>query len=62
MTQKESKRVALNCILCKKLLCFCLDTLYFIYIDKHIGMINVTSHTDARTGFIGSKISLYRSK
>ena len=44
MTQKESKHVALNSILCNKTLVFLTDTLYFIYIDKHIEMTNVKCH------------------
>jgi len=41
MTQKESKHVALNSILCNKTVVFLTDTLYFICLDKHIGMTDV---------------------
>jgi len=45
MTQKESKHVALNSILCNKTVVFLTDTLYFICLDKHIGMTDVKKKT-----------------
>ena len=41
MTQKESKHIALNSILCSKTVVFLTDTMCFICADKHIGMTNV---------------------
>jgi len=45
MTQEESKHVALKITFYViNLLCFLTDTLYFICIDKHIGMTTVKNN------------------